>query len=103
MITVLASIELFPENLNEFIEIFKKNISNVRSEEGSIEYYLTVDICTDIDIQMKSHNMVTVIEKWQNLDAFYAHLNAPHMQDFQGQIKDMMTCISIKVLQNAVD
>lgn len=100
MITVLASIGVLPEYRDQFIDMFNSNINHVRSEEGCIEYYLTIDVSSGIDIQKEAENELTVIEKWQNLDALHTHLNAPHMLRFQEKVQNMVTAISLKVLQN---
>jgi quinol monooxygenase YgiN len=44
---------------------------------------------------------VTVIEKWNSLEDLKAHLEAPHMLVFRGRVKDLVSEVSLKVLEAA--
>ena len=101
MIHVIASIEIRKENLTDFIEIFEANVPNVLAEKGCIEYAPTVDIETGFPTQVIEANMVTIVEKWDSLEALKAHLATPHMKDYRRKVKDMVADLSLKVLQNA--
>jgi quinol monooxygenase YgiN len=85
--------------LTEFIEIFKSNVPNVREERGCIEYFPTVDINADLPPQSLDRNVVTIIEKWESLDALRDHLKAPHMLSYKERVKDMVEDLSLKVLK----
>lgn len=99
MINVIASIRVREGRLTEFIEIFKSNVSNVREERGCIEYFPTVDINADLPPQSLDRNVVTIIEKWESLDALRDHLKAPHMLSYKERVKDMVEDLSLKVLK----
>lgn len=101
MISVLASIKIKPECVSDFIEMFKDNVPAVRDEDGCIEYFPAVDIESDLPPQVLDSNMVTVIEKWRDLDALRAHLAAPHMVAYKEKTKDMVEGVALKVLQEA--
>jgi len=101
MINVIASIRVKPGRLSEFLEIFKSNVPSVREERGCIEYFPTIDIDADLPPQRLDENVVTIIEKWESLEALYDHLNAPHMLDYKEKVKDIVEGVSIKVLQEA--
>jgi quinol monooxygenase YgiN len=45
--------------------------------------------------------MVTIIEKWDSLEALRNHLTAPHMLAYREKIKDIVEDLSLKVLQEA--
>ena len=83
----------------EFVEIFKSNVPNVREERGCIEYFPTVDINADLPPQSMDENVVTIIEKWESLDALRDHLKAPHMLSYKEKVKDMVEGLSLKVLK----
>jgi quinol monooxygenase YgiN len=52
--------------------------------------------------QILDANVVTVIEKWESLDALRNHLVTPHMKAFFEKRKDMVEGGSLlKVLQEA--
>ena len=101
MINVIASVQLKPGKASEFIEIFKANIENVHAEDGCIEYYPTVDLDADLPPQVLDDNVVTIIEKWESLEALRAHLTAPHMLSYREKVKDIVENVSLKVLQAA--
>lgn len=101
MINVLASIHLKPGKLSEFLPICKANIPNVRQEKGCIEYAATLDVDAGLDPQVLDENMVTVIEKWENLEALNDHLAAPHMLSYREQVKDLVETVTLKVLEEA--
>jgi quinol monooxygenase YgiN len=101
MINVIASIRVKAGRLQNFIEIFKSNVTNVREEKGCIEYFPAVDIEADLPPQILDENVVTIIEKWESLEALRDHLAAPHMLAYKEKVKGIVENISIKVLQEA--
>jgi quinol monooxygenase YgiN len=101
MINVIASIRVKAGRLSEFLEIFKSNVPNVREERGCIEYFPAVDIDADLPPQSLDENVVTIIEKWESLEALHDHLKAPHMLAYREKVKDIVEDLSVKVLTEA--
>ncbi|MBW1765483.1 MAG: antibiotic biosynthesis monooxygenase [Deltaproteobacteria bacterium] len=101
MINVIASIRVKAGRRSEFLEVFKSNVPNVREEKGCIEYLPTVDIDADLPPQVLDENVVTIIEKWESLEALRAHLVAPHMLAYKEKVQDIVEGLSVKVLQEA--
>lgn len=101
MINVVASIKIKPGTRDQFVAVFNENVPAVLAEDGCIEYAPTIDANSTIDAQAKDADMVTVIEKWESLDALYAHLSAPHMISFREKAGDMIESISLKILKQA--
>jgi len=101
MICVLASIELHEGQRGAFLEIFTANVPKVRQENGCLEYFPAVDLDSGLPVQRLEKNMVTVIEKWQSLEALRAHLAAPHMLEYKDKVQMLVKDISLKVLQMA--
>ena len=101
MINVIASIRVKAGRLSEFLEIFKSNVPNVREERGCIEYFPAVDIDADLPPQSLDENVVTIIEKWESLEALRDHLKAHHMLAYKEKVKDIVEDISLKVLKEA--
>jgi quinol monooxygenase YgiN len=101
MITVLASIRVVKGQRNAFLDIFNANVPKVRNEKGCIEYFPTVDIDSSLTIQNLDENTVTIIEKWQSLEALNTHLAAPHMLEYKEKVKKLVEEVSLKVLQPA--
>ena len=101
MIHVIASIGVKPGRRADFLELFRKNLPDIRAENGCIEYIPAVDTDSGIDAQQRDGNVVMVIEKWETLDALHAHLKAPHMEAYRAATADLVEHVSLKVLENA--
>jgi len=101
MIIVLAFIEVKPGRVAEFIKIFKSNVPNVLAEQGCIEYAPTVDVPTGLPPQECNQYMVTIVEKWRDVEALQAHLEMPHMLAYKERVQDLVEKVSLKILQEA--
>ena len=101
MIHVIASIGVKPGKRSEFIEIFKANVPAVLAENGCVEYVPAVDADSGIEAQWRDETVVTVIEKWETLDALKAHLAAPHMQKFREATATLVEDVSLTILEDA--
>jgi quinol monooxygenase YgiN len=101
MIHVIASIRVKVGKLSEFLEIFKGNVPSVLGEKGCIGYVPGVDIDAALPTQNLDENVVTVIEKWENLEALRDHFKTPHMVAYREKVKDMVEDISVRVLREA--
>jgi quinol monooxygenase YgiN len=99
MITVIASITVRQQRKDEFIAIFNANVPAVRAEAGCIEYYPAIDIDTGLDRQSLDHNLITIVEKWSDVESWKNHLATPHLRAYHQQVKDMVEGVTIKVLQ----
>ncbi len=99
MINVIASIYVKESQMSEFVEIFKSNRAKVLQENGCIEYVPTIDLPTELPPQELNCNVVTVLEKWDSLEALQAHLSAPHMFEYKEKVKDLVDNMSIKILE----
>lgn len=101
MIHVLAFIKVKPECREQLVEIFNQNVPNVLAEEGCMQYTLTTDADSGIDIQSKDSSILTVIEKWASKEALQAHLAAPHMDQYRQDTQGMTDGLDLRVLQDA--
>lgn len=101
MINVIALVRVKAGKRSEFLEIFKANVPKVREEKGCIEYFPTVDVNSGLPPQSLDENRVTIIEKWESLEALRDHLTAPHMMAYKEKVKDIVEGVSLKVLQEA--
>ena len=102
MIYVIATIEVVEGKRDAFVSEFHKLVPTVQAEEGCIEYGPTVDVDSGITAQGGARpNAVTIVEKWESLDALNAHLAAPHMAEYRGRVKALVTGVSLQVLEPA--
>lgn len=102
MIHVIATIELNEGQRDAFLTEFSNLVPEVLTEKGCIEYGPTIDVETNIAAQLESRaNVVTIIEKWESLEALEAHLVAAHMLAYRQRVKSMICGTSLQVLQPA--
>lgn len=102
MIHVIATIELQPGRLDDFLAEFRKLVPLVLAEEGCLEYGPTVDVATGLAAQQPVRaDAVTVVEKWESLGHLKAHLVAPHMEEYRPKVKSMVVSTTLLVLEPA--
>lgn len=102
MIHVIATVELRPGKRESFLAEFHRVVPLVRAEAGCLEYGPTVDLNTGIAVQLAVRdNVVTVVEKWESLDALRAHMAAPHMVQYRERVKDMVVKVVLQILEPA--
>ncbi len=102
MIYVIANIELEPGTREDYLREFHRLVPKVLQEDGCIEYGPTVDVRTDIEVQVPiREDVVTVVEKWESVDALKVHLGAPHMEEYRENVADFVKGAQIQVLTPA--
>jgi quinol monooxygenase YgiN len=102
MIYVIATIDLAPGTREAFLAEFRKIIADVRAEAGCLEYGPAIDAETGIPTQYRiGADRVTVMEKWESVDALKAHAVAPHMQGYRARVKDFVRSMELRVLSPA--
>lgn len=102
MIYVIATVELSEGGKGKYLAELKRVTPSVLKEKGCLEYGPTVDVPTGIPIQgPRRENVVTLIERWESVDALKAHLTQPHFLEYRERVKDVMKSVSIRVLTPA--
>lgn len=102
MIHVIATIQVLPERREDFLAQFHKVEPEVHAEQGCLEYAAAIDLATDIGAQIPLRSdVVTVVEKWESIEALNAHLAAPHMATYREAVKDMVRGVELQILQPA--
>ena len=102
MIHVIATIELVQGKRQEFLDEFRKIVPLVRAEKGCLEYAPTVDVRTNISAQEEIRaNIVTVVEKWESIEALEDHIRAPHMVEYRDRVRGLVVSTRLHVLQPA--
>ncbi len=100
MIQVIATVELRPDCLDEYLAVLHENVPKVKAEEGCLAYEPTVDIDSGLPVQGEiRQNTITIVEAWVNLDALHAHLKTPHMAAYREAAKDYVQNVRLQVLQ----
>lgn len=99
MLSVIAEIEVVDGKRDEFLDEFRKVVPLVLAEDGCVEYGPTVDAVTDIPAQIPGRDhVVTIVEKWESVDALKAHLVAPHMTEYRGRVKELVAGSVLRIL-----
>jgi quinol monooxygenase YgiN len=102
MICVIATIEINDGRRAAFLDVFTQLVPKVRAENGCIEYGPMIDVPTNIPVQPPERtNAVTIVEKWESVEALETHLIAPHMLEYKKAVKDIVKGMSIQVLEPA--
>ena len=102
MIHVVATITLKPGTRAAFLDVFRWLTPQVRAEAGCIEYQAAIDLPTTIAVQVPLRaDVVTVIEKWESLEALAAHFQAPHMLEYRAKVKDYVVSVKLVVSEAA--
>ena len=101
MITVVATVQCAAGRRDSFLAEFRKIIPLVHAEDGCVEYGPTTDADTDITNQNVDEDRVTIVEKWESIEALQAHLVAPHMMDYRPRVKDFVVSSELRVLTDA--
>lgn len=101
MITVIATVTCQPGHRDDFLREFHAIVPTVLQEDGCIEYGPTTDVSSDICNQHCDENRVTIVEKWESLDALKSHLTAPHMEAYRPKVKDFVMSAELRILEAA--
>lgn len=100
MVHVVATITLAAGMREAFLKEFKALVPSVLAEQGCIEYGPTVDLQTNVPVQPPvREDVVTVVEKWEDIPSLEAHLVAPHMLGYRAKVKDLVKSTQVLVLQ----
>jgi quinol monooxygenase YgiN len=100
MIYVIAAIELKEGCKDDFLNILRGNVPNVKAEKGCVTYEPTIDTDSGIPIQEELRpGVVTIVEAWESLDDLHQHLKAPHMATYREEVKDLVKQVRLQVLQ----
>ncbi len=99
MIHVVATIEVAAGKREDFLEEFHKLVPLVHAEQGCVEYGPAVD--AETALAENRPDTVVVLEKWADLSALQAHLEAQHMVEFREQVKSLVRGTKLQVLRPA--
>ena len=100
MLYVIATVEIFEGRKGEYLRELKKVIPDVQAEIGCLEYGPTGDVATDIPVQDPvNENVVTIIERWTDIQALKDHLQTPHMKTYREATKSVIKNIRVRILK----
>lgn len=89
--------------MNEFLAECGKIRPIVLKEAGCLMYDYTREFSSGMTRQEPINpNRVTLLEKWESLDAINAHSATKHMTDFVDKVKDMRESVVIRACESAL-
>lgn len=99
MIAVIATVNLKEGKRDAYLAELRKIVPDVRKEDGNIEYAPYVDLASGFPVQPPLRpDTVTLIEKWESLDALKKHMTAPHMGPYRQATKEIVMSMVVQVL-----
>ncbi len=99
MIYVIATIDCNEGCREAYLEIFRRNIPNVKAEHGCLLYEPTIDVESGLSVQGDLRgNVVTIVESWESVEALHEHFKAPHMLAYREEVKGLVNQVRIQVL-----
>jgi len=82
MIVIHASFPIDPEKRDEALELIETLVEQSNEEDGMIEYRATTDV--------QDENLVRFFEQYENEEAFLAHTQTDHFQEFESQLPGLL-------------
>jgi quinol monooxygenase YgiN len=102
MIRVIATVTLKEGKRKKYLQELYKIMPMVHIESGCIEYGPHIDADSGFPMQTKlGSDVVTIIERWQNLEALKKHSIARHMNTFRQATKEFIREMKLIVLTPA--
>ncbi len=101
MIYLVVSVRVKAGKLPEFLQLFGSVAPLVRKEKGCVQYLAATDFDSGLPPQVFDKDVVTILEKWESIEALHDHLTAPHMAGFFEKEKALTDGSSIKILKEA--
>lgn len=102
MIHVLATIQIHHGRRRDFLAELGQIVPLVQAEEGCLEYGPAIEFESRIPVQAAPRpDVVTIIEKWRDIDALTAHLSQPHMVEYRLKVRDLVDWVDLRILEPA--
>lgn len=99
MIHVTARVTLRQGQVPRFLREFRELATLVRQEAGCLDYFPTRDVRTGLDSQRYDPDCITIVERWASRTALESHLRSGHMRGFQERVADIVTGVSMSVVE----
>jgi quinol monooxygenase YgiN len=102
LIHVIATIDIQEGTRDAYLAEFRKLMPLVHAEAGCLEYQPLVDHSPGLDARtVPRKDVVTILEKWESLEALQAHLSTHHMAEYRLRVKDYVTRVRLTLLSPA--
>jgi quinol monooxygenase YgiN len=100
MIHVIATIQIYPGRRAEFLAHLREIVPLVQAEAGCLEYGAAVEVESRIPVQAAPRpDVVTIVEKWQDIDALTLHLAQSHMVEYRLRVRELVDWVDLRILE----
>lgn len=82
MIVLHASFPIDPDRRDDALELIEVLVDRSQAEDGMIDYRATTDV--------KEPNVVRFFEQYEDIEAFEAHTQTAHFQEFEDALPDLL-------------
>ncbi|MFT4931102.1 MAG: quinol monooxygenase YgiN [Natronomonas sp.] len=82
MIVLHASFPIDPDKREEALDLIEDLVEQSQAEDGMIDYRATTDV--------NDPNVVRFFEQYEDEDAFEAHTQTDHFQEFEAALPDLL-------------
>ena len=102
MIYVIATLQMKSGMRERVLREVQAVSAEVRREDGCLEYTANVDLDSGHVRQTPLRpDVITILERWRDLEALRAHSGAPHMLAFRQRVAELVVATSLQVLTPA--
>ncbi len=104
MIYVFANVRVKSGCLDQALDCYRELVPAIRQHEpGCLQYEPTIDVDMGLPNQEKGVGAIVVVERWESLEDFRAHLGMPHSASFRMRMEPLLAeKITVKVLRGAL-
>jgi quinol monooxygenase YgiN len=101
MIHIVVTMMVKEGRMKDFLAVCEKLRPFVLKEKGCHAYEYTREIASPLAIQEPvDPNRITLVERWESLDAIKAHMEAPHMKEIGPKMKDLRSSVVARVSES---
>jgi quinol monooxygenase YgiN len=110
MIYVIVNVELSAGTREEYLELIQPFLNESRQEPGCLEYEALIEHELPLGVSqlvfrgeaaIDDRDVVTLIQKWIDIDAYSRHVDQPHVRQCFALVKDLVKAIDLQILQSA--
>ena len=82
MVIQLVRVAIVPDQRDRWLQLIQMNAAQTRAEEGCESYQVSEDV--------EAPNTFSIVERWTNLEAQYAHFRNPQFGQLMGALRDVL-------------
>ena len=101
MVHVIVTMRIKEGRMGEFLAACAELRPQVLREPGCLAYDYTRDTASPRDPQPPLEaDRITLIERWDSMDALRTHLDTPHMQAAGAKMKDLRASVELRFTES---